>query len=133
MVLGVLIVGVRVPRVHPFRGEATLLRAPGALVPDPARRRHREPLPLNLVNKTSRDLPVELKLENVAGSLTVMGAGDLVLPREQLASTSVLIELAPGTMTGHNTKLKIGVYSGDKRLQTVTTVFIGPRDENSSQ
>jgi cytochrome c oxidase accessory protein FixG len=113
--------------------DATLLRAPGALYQTLPNGDIENLYLLNLINKTTRDLPVQLKLENVAGSLTVMGAGDLVIPREQLASTSVLIELAPGTMTGHNTKLKIGVYSGDKRLQTVTTAFIGPRDENSSQ
>jgi cytochrome c oxidase accessory protein FixG len=108
--------------------ETTLLRAPGGLYETAADGGIENLYLLNLVNKTSRDLPVELRLESPAGTLTVMGGGPLVVPREQMATGSVLVELQPAALTGHNTKLKIGVFSGGKRLQTVNTSFIGPRD-----
>ena len=108
--------------------EATLLRAPGALF---------EQLPggnlvnlytLQLVNKTSRPVPVQLRLQDVPGALSIMGDPSLVVPGEQLAQTSVLIELAPALLRNGPKKLRVGVYSQGRLLQTVHTTFIGPRD-----
>jgi cytochrome c oxidase accessory protein FixG len=108
--------------------EATLLRAPGALF---------EQLPdgnlvnlytLQLVNKTSQPVPVQLKLENVPGQLSIMGHPKLVVPGEQLSEASVLIELAPALLRNGPKKFEVGVYSQGRRLQTVRTTFIGPRE-----
>lgn len=107
--------------------DATLLRAPGSLFQSTPSGIENLYL-LKVINKTSRDLPVEFKLENVAGKLSVMGATNLVVPGEQLASTSILIELPRSSMTGHETRLRIGVYSKGKRLESLDTIFIGPRD-----
>ena len=82
---------------------------------------------VKIINKTSRDLPLELKLENVPGTLRVMSPGQFTVLKEKLAQTSVLIELDPKILTGPNTKLKIGIYSNGKRLETVKTSFVGPR------
>jgi len=68
-----------------------------------------------------------LKLEGVIGDLEVMGEKTLVVPAGKLAQTSVIIELNATNLTGATTKLKVGVYTGGKRVQTVNTVFVGPR------
>jgi cytochrome c oxidase accessory protein FixG len=107
--------------------DANLLRAPGALYQVAQDGAIDNLYLLKVINKTSRNLPVELKLENIPGKLTVMG-GDLVALKEQLGSTSVLVELSPKNLAGHNTKLRIGVYANGKRVQTLNTVFVGPRD-----
>ena len=108
--------------------EATMLRAPGALF---------EQLPngdlinlytVQVVNKTSQPLPVTFKLENAPGKLSVMGDSNFVVRGDQLAETSILIELAPGLVNGGARKLEVGVYSKGQRVQTVHTTFIGPRD-----
>jgi hypothetical protein len=39
----------------------------------------------------------------------------------------VLIKLDPDALTGANTKLRVGVFSGGKQMQTVKTAFVGPR------
>jgi cytochrome c oxidase accessory protein FixG len=107
--------------------EAIFLRAPGSLFMTTAEGQIENLYTLKLVNKTMRDLPVELKLENVPGALQIMGDKNLRVAPGKLAETSVLIVLAPATLTGNSTKLKIGVYAEGKRLQTVNTVFVGPR------
>ncbi|MBA4148456.1 MAG: cytochrome c oxidase accessory protein CcoG [Verrucomicrobia bacterium] len=107
--------------------EATLLRAPGALYQTTEDGKFRNLYTLKVANKTSRDIPLQLKIENTEGSLKLM-SGALVVMKEQLAQTSVLIDLDPITLTGSKTKLQIGVYSNGKRLETVNTVFIGPRN-----
>jgi hypothetical protein len=56
-----------------------------------------------------------------------MCASPFVVPKENLAQTSVLIELDPAMLTGNSPRLKLGVYSNGKLLETVTTGFVGPR------
>ncbi len=107
--------------------EAIFLRAPGALYQTTAEGKIENLYTLKLVNKTMRALPVELKLESPAGKLRIMGNANLVVPPAQLAETSVLIELEPSQLSGSTTKLKVGVYSNGKRLQGVSTGFVGPR------
>jgi cytochrome c oxidase accessory protein FixG len=107
--------------------ETTLLRAPGALFQTTPDGKIQNLYLLKVVNKTTRDMPIELKLENLAGDLRIMGGGNLVVPKVQLAQTSVLIEVRPQHLRGASTKLEIGVYSKGKRLETVKTVLAGPR------
>jgi cytochrome c oxidase accessory protein FixG len=109
--------------------EAIFLRAPGSLFMQAGDGQIENIYTLKLVNKTMRDLPVELRLENPPGTLQVMGDAHLVVPGGKLLQSSILIQLAPETLTGATTKLKIGVYSNGKRMQTVKTVFVGPRKE----
>jgi len=113
--------------------QTTLLRAPGALFQMTPDGNIENIYTLKLVNKTSRDIPVQLKLENIDGQLSVMGGQDLVVLKEQLAQTSVLVQLAPGALKEPNTRLKVGVYSNGKLLETVNTVFIGPRDGSAGK
>ncbi len=107
--------------------EAMFLRAPGSLFMQTADGKFENLYTLKLVNKTMRDLPVELKLEGGAGQLEVMGAKTLLVPAGQLIETSVLIQLHSSALTGGTTKLKVGVYSNGQLMQTVKTVFVGPR------
>jgi len=106
--------------------EANLLRAPGALYQQMPDGRFSNLYTIKVVNKTSRELPVALRLENVTGSLQVMGA-DIVVPAQKLAETSVLIELDAASLKPGVTPVTVGVYSGGKRIQTLNTSFIGPR------
>ncbi len=108
--------------------QTTLLRAPGALFQKTADGKVQNIYTLKLVNKTSHDIPVELKLDNIAGKLTVMGSAELTVPKEKLAQSSVIVELAPDKLTGATTKLKVGIYSKGKLLDSVNTVFVGPRE-----
>ena len=107
--------------------ETTILRAPGALFQQTAEGRIENIYTVKVINKSSRDLPLEFKLENPSGTLRVMSPGQFIIPKEKLAQTSILIELDSKQLTGPATKLVIGVYSEGKRLETVKTAFVGPR------
>ena len=107
--------------------EATLLRAPGSLFQKMEDGHFSNLYTIRVVNKTSRELPVELRLENLPGHVLVMG-GKLVVPPQKLLENSVLLELDPGAMRSGTTPIVIGVYSGGKKIQTINTAFIGPRD-----
>jgi cytochrome c oxidase accessory protein FixG len=107
--------------------QATFLRAPGSLFQMMPDGNISNLYLLKLINKTNRDVPVTLKLEDGEGKITVMGKG-LVVPAQKLAETSVLIELPPDRLRGASTPLTVGVYGADGRqLHTVKTGFVGPR------
>jgi hypothetical protein len=69
-----------------------------------------------------------LKLENVSGRIEVMGEAILV-PKEQLVENSVLIELDQKAMKPGQTPVRVGVYSNNRKIETLKTIFIGPRDD----
>jgi cytochrome c oxidase accessory protein FixG len=110
--------------------QATLLRAQGALFQKMPDGHYSNLYTIRVVNKTSRAIPIQLKLENTKGELQVMGQAIVVPPQKQ-AETSVLIELDPTVMKPGSTPLVVGVYSQGRRLETLKTGFIGPRDDSA--
>jgi cytochrome c oxidase accessory protein FixG len=106
--------------------QTTLLRAQGALFQQMPDGRFSNLYTIKVINKTSREMPIELRLENIPGDLQVMGR-NIVVPPQQLAETSLLIDLDPSVMKPGITPLIIGVYSEGRKLETVKTAFIGPR------
>ena len=109
--------------------DTTLLRAPGSLFQVTAEGRIENLYTMKVVNKTMHDIPLTMRLENLPGTVRVMGSGEFIVPAAKLAQTSVLIELAPAQLHQANTKLKLGIYNSQgKLLQTVTTAFAGPRE-----
>lgn len=107
--------------------QAIFLRAPGALFQQTAEGKLSNLYTLKLVNKTMREIPIELRLENRMGTIKAMGAGPLTVPAAGLAQTSVLIELDAREVQPGGNKLKIGLYSNGRRLDTLKTSFAGPR------
>jgi cytochrome c oxidase accessory protein FixG len=111
--------------------ETILLRAPGALYTQLGDGRIENIYTVKVINKTSRQKPIEFRLENTEGEVSLMGDPEFNVPKDHLAQTSLLIALKPEVLNGSNRKLKIGVYSNGKRLETVQTVFVGPRQKSS--
>jgi cytochrome c oxidase accessory protein FixG len=108
--------------------QTTLLRAPGALFQQMPDGRFSNLYTIRVLNKTSRDIPIELKLENTEGKLQVMGKR-IVVPAENLAENSIIIELDPKNLKSGSTPLVVGIYSNGKRVESLKTSFIGPRND----
>ena len=106
--------------------DVTLLRAPGALFQQTPEGKISNLYLLKLTNKTHATKAVELKLEKIEGTLTVLG-GALNLPAEQQTEASVLVEIAPSHLKSGTTPLVVRVYSGGKPIDKIKTIFIGPR------
>ncbi len=109
--------------------ETAFLRAPGTLYQQAADGRISNLYTLKIVNKTLKDIPIELRLMNSRASLKVMGFGDLVVPAAKVAQTSVLIEIERDSLNGLGTKLQVGLYhkTTGRLLERMNTVFAGPR------
>jgi cytochrome c oxidase accessory protein FixG len=106
--------------------DVTLLRAPGALFQQSPDGKISNLYQLKLTNKTHHEKPVSLKLENIPGTLNVLG-GELNLPANQQTQASVLIEIAPENLASGSTPVTVGVYVDGKPADRLKTSFIGPR------
>ncbi|MDO6675791.1 cytochrome c oxidase accessory protein CcoG [Tenacibaculum sp. 1B UA] len=108
--------------------EATILRLPGQLY------QHKENgiisniYTFKVVNKTTEQIDnVSYKLLSHNGTIETVTHQDFEVPKQGLAEGTLFIELHQSEMKNEKEKLKIGVYSGDKLIETTTTNFLGPR------
>jgi cytochrome c oxidase accessory protein FixG len=123
--LGVLLAGLLLTRSDV---ETTLLRAQGALFQQMPNGNLNNLYTLRVLNKTSHPMPIELRLEQPEGALRIMGHA-LDVPAQQSTEASLLIELTPEVLAGGSTPVVLGVYAGERRIETLKTVFIGPRND----
>jgi cytochrome c oxidase accessory protein FixG len=106
--------------------DVSLLRAPGALFDRTPDGKISNLYLLKLTNKTHAAKTVELKLDNIQGSLSVLG-GQLVLPAEKQTEASVLVEIEPANLKSGATPVVVRVISGGKPIDKIQTIFVGPR------
>jgi len=50
-----------------------------------------------------------------------------VVPKQGLAEGTLFIEINASALSGDKDKIKIGVYSGKKLIETTSVAFLGPR------
>lgn len=80
---------------------------------------------IKLANKTHKDIPMTLKLENIKGEITVVGK-NLVVPKESYFQTPFFVKIDRSLITRRKTPIVLGVYEGNKKIKTVNTTFLGP-------
>lgn len=105
--------------------ETTLLRAPGSLFTRMPDGMVSNLYLLKLMNKTNREIPVDLRLVNGNGRIQIIG-GNLRVPPEHLKETSVMIELPPAQLSEGTTPVAVDVYADGEFVETMHTVFVGP-------
>ena len=79
-----------------------------------------------IINKTNKEFPVELKLENVKGEIKLVGKQYISLKGEKIHTETFFIILDKKEIHDRTTKIKVGVYRDGKKIQTVKTNFLGP-------
>jgi len=108
--------------------EATILRLPGQLYEHKGENIISNVFTFKVINKTSKAIEdVSFKLESHTGSVNLVSNNNFVIPGEGLAEGSLFIEIDKAFLDADKTRLKIGVYSGGKLIETTTTNFMGPR------
>jgi cytochrome c oxidase accessory protein FixG len=105
--------------------QTTILRTPGMLYQQPAPGIISNLYNIQVVNKTTRAYPIEIRLLSPGGTIRMIG-NDLKLPAQEMVKGAFFIDLKEARLTGHKTKLKIEILSGGKHLEEVETSFLGP-------
>lgn len=107
--------------------ETTILKVPGTLY-----QRSEDGKIINLyniefVNKTFEDKSLELKIESPSSALLQQtGEGVLVLPAEGILKSVVIIQMPEDELQATRTEIRLGVYHGGEKIESLTTTFIGP-------
>ena len=79
---------------------------------------------IKLVNKTRKNIHLDLKLENIEGEIKQIGPVDV--PKESYFQTSFFITLKNEQLKSRKTKIKIGLYENGHKMDELTAVFLGP-------
>lgn len=107
--------------------DVILLRTPGTLYQQNTDGSYNNLYTYQIVNKTSRNLPLEFKIVVPAqGAVRFIGAPPIALPGE-VTEGALFIDVPEAQMTNFSGSLTIDVYSGKEKLETFTTTFIHPK------
>jgi cytochrome c oxidase accessory protein FixG len=78
-----------------------------------------------LANKTHKDIPLDLKLEDIKGEIEIVG-GDIIAPKEDYRVVTFILKVDPGQVKQRKTPIRFGVYQGGKKIRTANSTFMGP-------
>ena len=108
--------------------EATILRLHGQLYQQKEDNIISNVYTFKVINKTTQDIDdVSYKLLSHDGKIELVTHTNFVVPKQGRAEGTLFIELHSSLMEKDKIKLKIGVFSKDKLIETTTTNFLGPR------
>ncbi len=106
--------------------DATLMRTTGMTYTALPDGRIENLYSLKLANKTHKDIAISLKLENIAGEITIVGSSNLVVKHEDYNNLQFFVRLKRSEVKSWKTPLVIGLYENDKKIKTISAKFIGP-------
>ena len=105
--------------------ETTILREPGTLYQELPGNRYSNIYNVKILNKTFEDKSVDIRLLSPKGDIVSLGTVDMV-ESQNSAEGRFMVQLDEAQLTGSQTELTFEVYSGDEKLETVTSGFLGP-------
>ncbi len=106
--------------------DATIIRAKGMLYQEQPNNQVSNLFTIKLVNKTRKDLPVEIKVEEFSNASIQIIGKQLSVKKEDMTQGSFFLFLNKDDIKKRKTELKIGIYSNGKLIKTVKTNFLGP-------
>jgi len=108
--------------------EARILRLPGQLYEHKENNMISNVYTFKLVNKTSEEIKnVHFELLSHKGTIKVVSHEDFNVEQQGLAEGTLFIEINSSALSGDKDRVKIGVYSDSKLIETTSTAFLGPR------
>ena len=124
--LSVLLVGLGAGIALRSDTETTILRTPGMLFQTQPDGRISNLYNFKIVNKTTADFPVEFRLEGISGEIRMATTEKTTSKSQGISEGEFFVIVAPEAVTQRKTKIRIEVYSGNEKLESVKTTFMGP-------
>lgn len=107
--------------------EATVLRLPGQLYETKGEHIISNVYTYKIINKTVEDIEaVEIRLMSPEGEVRLVSGSSIRVPEQGLAEGTLFVEIDKAFLDDDRMKIRLGVYSGDKLIETTTTSFLGP-------
>lgn len=108
--------------------ETTVLRTPGLMYQKPDATHISNVYNVQLVNKTFKDIPIELKVIEPVGEIKWVGEGITNLEQQGISGGEFFLILPKSAITKTKTKVKFEVYSNGKKIDDTETSFLGPNN-----
>ncbi|POY37513.1 cytochrome c oxidase accessory protein CcoG [Solitalea longa] len=80
---------------------------------------------IKILNKSQEKIPITIKVENAIADVKIIGK-NIIVNGEESANGTFFIILPKKEINSRKTNLKIGVYNGNIKMQTIKTSFMGP-------
>lgn len=109
--------------------ETTILRTPGTLFQETADGQISNLYNIKIINKTFKDILIDLKLRNKKARLELIG-GDLLIPGGELKESSFFIKIPKNDLSISSARIRIDVYSGGDLIDEIVTSFMKPNRTN---
>jgi polyferredoxin len=110
--------------------DATLMRTAGMTYTSMPDGRISNLYNLKLANKTHKDIPVTLKLENIPGEISLITPGQTIVKKEAYTHVQFFVKLKREDVKSWKTQLEIGLYDSLKKIKSISAKFIGPEEYN---
>lgn len=108
--------------------EATVLRLPGQLYETAEDGMISNVYTFKLINKTTGSFEnVHFKLMSHNGKIESVTHDKITVPEKGLAEGTLFIEIPKAILEGEKNEVEIGIYNGEKLIETTNTNFLGPR------
>lgn len=126
-VLAVLLVVFNILLFSRSEVQAIVTRVPGQRFQKVDAQTYSNAYNFKLINKTAQNKVYTIKvLEPEGASLVMASSNDIVTPKSELAKGALLLHLHRSDLQGTSTPVKLGVYEGDRLVETVKSSFTGP-------
>ena len=109
--------------------DATVMRAPGMLFQEKGKDSVQNLYNVKVVNKTTREIPMTVKLEDMEGSIQMVGKPYVKVENEGQGWGEFFITLPKNKIHKRSTPINIGIYNGTQKIGVVTTKFLAPVSE----
>jgi cytochrome c oxidase accessory protein FixG len=79
-----------------------------------------------IINKTSKNQHVRLKLEDSKGEIRLVGNEELTIKPESIHEMEFFVVFKKEDIVQRKTGIHLGVYQDEQKIQSITTNFLGP-------
>ncbi len=79
-----------------------------------------------IINKTTREIEVTMRLENPDGVIKVIGNPKLILQPEKVNDFTFFLQIPKSEIRQRSNPVTIGIYENGKPIQKLRTKFLGP-------
>jgi cytochrome c oxidase accessory protein FixG len=107
---------------------ASILRVRGMLYQEQANGQISNLYNIKLLNKTRKEIPVSLRLEDGFGGYIKIVGNDLLVKKESVGDGVFFIFADAKTLHERKNTIRIGVYEGNKKLSDIKTTFFAPNN-----
>ena len=106
--------------------ETIILRSPGQLYQEKDETHLTNLYTYVLINKTNKELPVEMQMATPGGLIQIVGQAPSVIPKSSKIEGAFFVEMPVDLLKGRKTPVKIDILSNGKTIDEVETNFMGP-------